>query len=69
MYRIYAGLVFILCILFILLKQFSVLSLASGLAKGAPISRATFATMLSLKSYFFSFFWFSHRPGGGEANA
>jgi hypothetical protein len=45
------------------------LSLPSRLAKGDSISRATFATMLSLKSYFFSFFWFSHRPGGGEANA
>jgi len=25
-------------------------------------------TMLFMKSYFFSFFWFSHRPGGGEAS-
>jgi len=33
--------------------------------------RASFyiQAMLSLKSYFFGFFWFSHRTGGGEANA
>jgi hypothetical protein len=43
--------------------------LAFRATKAAPQGRATFARMLSMKSYFFSFFWFSHRPGGGEAQA
>ncbi|MEO3711822.1 MULTISPECIES: hypothetical protein [Roseateles] len=38
-----------------------------GLDALAP-QQAVFATMHSPKFYF-AFFWFSHRTGGGEANA
>jgi hypothetical protein len=31
--------------------------------------RATFATMLSQRAYFFAYFWFSPHPAAGEANA
>ena len=34
----------------------------------AALQQAVFATMPSPKFYF-AFFWFSHRTGGGEANA
>lgn len=34
----------------------------------AALQQAVFATMHSPKFYF-AFFWFSHRTGGGEANA
>jgi len=30
-------------------------------------SRAKFAAMLFAR-FFFAYFWFSHRPGGGEAS-
>ena len=36
---------------------------------GLPPGRATFAAMLCSKSFFFAYFWFSHRPGGGEVSA
>lgn len=38
-------------------------------ARAPRPSRATFATMLSSQSFFFAYFWFSHRTGGGEASA
>jgi|CXWL01.1.fsa_nt_gi hypothetical protein len=31
--------------------------------------RATFPAMRSQKSFFFAYFWFSHRPADGEASA
>jgi len=41
----------------------------SFLLDASRLARATFAAMLFSKSYFFAYFWFSHRPADGEASA
>ena len=32
-------------------------------------AQALLALMRFVPKFYFSYFWFSHRPGGGEANA